>query len=66
VNGYRNAGCAFAAHDHHHEAKRRVLPLRQTAASRFMMMLFLRAGGKKVILELNEYSYATEGRDCKT
>lgn len=32
-----------------------------TAATRFMMMLFLRAGGKKVILELNEYPYATEG-----
>ncbi len=32
-----------------------------TTASRFMMMLFLRAGGKKVILELNEYPCATEG-----
>lgn len=32
-----------------------------TAASRFLMMLFLRAGGKKVVLEVNEYPYATEG-----
>ena len=32
-----------------------------TAMSRFLMMLILRVGGKKVVLELNEYPYATEG-----
>ncbi|MDK9708686.1 MAG: glycosyltransferase [Desulforhopalus sp.] len=32
-----------------------------TAMSRFLMMLLLRVGGKKIVLELNEYPYATEG-----